>query len=163
MPADKYKSKSSSNKMQTRDAFKVLGLPKDASTDEINHAFTEKLAEIQKRNADKPDKLIQEGDALYAAYRSAYLSKEGASEEQILPLTLTGPDSMLNMFGINDVQHTSMKVQMQTQAQYKDGQLVKKESNRTESYINKDGKRETKVFENGKLIKHTVDGKNMLK
>lgn len=160
MPSDK--SKSSSAKM-AREGFRILGLARDASISEINHAFKNKLDDLQKKYADRPEKLIEEGDNLYAAYRAAYLSKEGATEDNILPLTLTGPDGMLNMFGIHDLPHQSMKVQMQAQAHYKDGQLVKKESTKTESYINKDGKRETKVFENGKLIQHTIDGKNMLK
>lgn len=156
------KSKSDSNKM-TSNAFKILGVNRESSIDEINQVYQTKLADIQKRYADRPDELVQKADALYNAYRTAYLSKEGASQDQMLPLTITGPDAMLNMFGINDVPHSSLKVQMQSQAHYKDGQLVKKESNKTESFINKDGKRETKVYENGKLIKHTIDDKNMLK
>ena len=121
------------------------------------------MAEIQSKNTDKPDKLVAEADTLYQAYRAAFLSKDGAQEEQMLPLTITGPDTMLNMFGISDLPHQSLKVQMQSQAHYRDGQLIKKESNKTESFVNKDGKRETKVFENGKLIKHTIDGKDQLK
>lgn len=156
------KSRSNSGKM-AREGFRFLGLPRDASINEINHAFKTKLDELQKRYADRPDRLISEGDDLYAAYRAAYLSKDGASEDHMLPLTLTGPDGMLNMFGIHDLPHQSLKVQMQAQAHYKDGQLVKKESTKTESFVNREGKRETKVFENGKLIQHTIDGKNMLK
>ena len=149
--------------MATDKAFKVLGLSRSASVDEINRVFTKKLNDVQMKNIDSPDQLIQEADQLYQAYRSAYLSKDGTSEDDILPLTITGPDSLLNMFGIDDLPQRSIKVQMQSQAQYKDGQLVKKESNKTESFINRDGKRETKVYENGKLIKHTIDGKDMLK
>ena len=149
--------------MGLKDAFKILNLSRQASIEEINQSFKTKLADIQSRNVDKPDKLVQEADQLYQAYRAAFLSKEGAQEEQMLPLTITGPDTMLNMFGISDLPHQSLNVQMSSQAQYRDGQLVKKESNKTESFINKDGKRETKVFENGKLIKHTIDGKDMLK
>lgn len=156
------RSKSQSGKMALKDAFKILGLPRTASIDEINDSFKNKLNDIQNRYADRSDKLVHEADNLYAAYRSAYLSKDGASEDQMLPLTIVGPDTMLNMFGINELPHQSLRVQMQSQAQYKDGQLVKKESNKTESFINKDGKRETKVFENGKLIRHTIDGKDML-
>lgn len=156
-------SKSQSGKIGVDKAFKILGLPRSASTDEINRVFTSKLNDVQMKNIEKPDQLIQEADQLYQAYRSAYLSKEGNSEDDILPLTITGPDSLLNMFGIDDLPQRSIKVQMQSQAQYKDGQLVKKESNKTESFINRDGKRETKVYENGKLVKHTIDGRDMLK
>lgn len=163
MPADKSKaSMSQSGRMATRDAFKMLGLPRSATVDDINQTFKTKLSDIQTRNADKPDKLVQEADALYAAYRSAYLSKDNASEDQMLPLTITGPDTMLNMFGISDLPHQSLKVQMSSQAQYKDGQLVKQESNKQETFVNKDGKKETRVYENGKLVKHTIDGKDML-
>lgn len=144
-------------------AFKILGLPKSAALEEINDTYKTKLDDIQKRNANTPDKLVQEADQLYQAYRAAYMSKDGAIEDEMLPLTITGPDSLLEMFGIQDLPQRSIKVQMQSQAQYKDGQLVKKESNKTESFINKEGKRETKVYENGKLIKHTIDGKDMLK
>jgi len=157
-------SKSSSGaKMSTRDALKALGLSKEANVDEVNAAFQKKLSDLQKKYSDKPDKLVAEADTLYLAYRTAYRSRDGASEDQILPLTITGPDAMLNMFGIDEVPHQSLKVQMQSQAQYRDGQLVRKESSKTESFINKDGRRETKVYENGKLIKHTIDDKNMLK
>lgn len=149
--------------MATKDAFKLLGLSPSSSVEEINQSFTNKLAHLQSKYAQQPDQLVLESDRLYEAYRTAFLSKEGTSEEQILPLTITGPDAMLNFFGINDVPHQSMKMQMQSQAHYKDGQLVKKESSKTESFVNKDGKRETKVYENGKLVQHTIDGKNMLK
>lgn len=154
---------SKSGKISADKAFGTLGLPRSASTDEINRTFKSKLEEIQARNVDKPDVLVQEADQLYQSYRSAFLSKEGANEDDILPLTITGPDSLLNMFGIEDLPQRSIKVQMHSQAQYRDGQLVKKESNKTESFINKDGKREVKVYENGKLIKHTIDGRDMLK
>lgn len=149
--------------MATKEAFKHLGLSRDASLNDINNAFKTKLADLEKKYADQPDRLVQEADVLYTAYRTAYLSKDGASEDLMLPLSYSGPDSMLNVFGIHEVPHQSLKVQMQSQAQYRDGQLVKAESSKTESFINKDGKRETKVWENGKLIKHTIDGKNMLK
>lgn len=157
------KSKSGSKKMETRKAFKILELPLSASPDEINQTFSRKLAVIQAKYEDRPDTLVQEADNLYAAYRSAFLSKEGTDENQVLPLTITGPDTLLNMFGISDIPHQSLQVQMHQQAKFEDGQLVKKESNRTESFINKDGKREVKVYENGKLVKHTIGGKNMLK
>lgn len=161
MPVDT--SKSASERMQSREAFKILSLSRDASLNDINKAFKNKLADLERRYSEQPDRLVQEADVLYSAYRSAYLSKDGASEDLMLPLSYSGPDSMLNMFGINDVPHQSLKVQMQSQAQYKDGQLVKAESSKTESFINKDGKRETKSYENGKLVRHTIDGKNMLK
>lgn len=161
MPTDT--SKSMSGRMASKEAFKILGLSRDASLNEINNAFKNKLADLERKYAEQPDRLVQEADTLYAAYRSAYLSKDGANEDLMLPLSYSGPDSMLNMFGINDVPHQSLKVQMQSQAQYRDGQLVKAESSKTESFINKDGKRETKVYENGKLVRHTIDGKNMLK
>lgn len=154
---------SRSGKISVDKAFKALGLPRSASVDEINRSFKSKLEEIQTRHADKPDVLVQEADQLYQCYRSAFLSKEGTDEEDILPLTITGPDSLLNMFGIEDLPQRSIKVQMHSQAQYKDGQLVRKESNKTEAFINKDGKREVKVYENGKLVKHTIDGRDMLK
>lgn len=157
------RSKSASSKISVERAFKILGLPRGASIDEITRTYKSKLEENQKKNANAPDKLVLEADQLYQAYRSAYLSHEGAIEDEMLPLTITGPDTLLEMFGIQDMPQRSIKVQMQSQAQYKDGQLVKKESNKTESFINKDGKRETKVFENGKLIRHTIDGKDMLK
>lgn len=156
------KSRSRSGRMPLEKALKVLGLTKDSSIEEINRAFKSKLADYQRKYADQPDKLVQEGDILYSAYRSAYEAK-GGSEEEMLQLELEGPDAMLNMFGIHEVPHQSLKVQMQSQAHYKDGQLVKKESSKTESFVNSDGKREIKVYENGKLIKHTIDGKNMLK
>lgn len=146
----------------TREAFRLLGLPRNATTDEINHVFKVKLSDLQRKYTDRPDKLVQEADTLYQAYRTAYMSKEGAHEDQMLPLTLVGPDSMLNIFGISDLPHQSVKVQASSQAQYKDGQLIRKESNRTETFINREGKRETKVYENDKLIKHTVDGKDVL-
>lgn len=154
---------SQSGRIPVKEAFKTLGIPRTATIDEINQSFKTKLADIQSRNTDKPDRLVQEADALYAAYRSAYLSKDGSAEDQMLPLTITGPDSMLNMFGITDLPHQSLKVQMSSQTQYKDGHLVKAESNKTETFVNKDGKKETRVYENGKLIKHTIDGKDMLK
>lgn len=160
---DKSKSHSNSGKMATEKAFKVLGLTPSASIEEINQAFKTKLEDLQKKNSDKPDKLVQDADSLYAAYRTAFMSKDGANEDDMLPLTITGPDALLNMFGITEVPHKSLKVQMQSQAHYKDGQLVKKASSKTESFINKDGKRETKVYENGKLVKHTIGDKNMLK
>lgn len=149
--------------MSARDAFKNLGLPQSASIEEINHSFKEKLNDLQKKHVDRPDELVQKADLLYAAYRVAFLSKEGANEDDMLPLTITGPDAMLNMFGINEVPHQSLKVKMQSQAHYKDGQLLKTQSSKTETFINKDGKRETKVYENGKLIKYTIGDKNMLK
>lgn len=163
MSKDIRQSKSQSGKMPLDEAFKQLALPRTAPTDEINQSFKTKLADLQTKYADRPDRLVQKADTLYAAYRAAFMSKEGASEEQMLPLTITGPDTMLNMFGISDLPHQSLKVQMQSQAQYRDGQLVKKESNKTESFINMEGKREVKVYENGKLVKHTVDGKDTLK
>lgn len=156
-------NKSSSGKMSVSKSFKALGLAQSASIDEINQAFKMKLDELQIKLKDKPDKMVHEGDALYQHYRTAYLSKDPEGEDRMLPLTMTGPDTLLNMFGISDVPHQSLKVQMQSQAHYKDGQLVKKASNKTESFINKDGKRETKVWENGKLIKHTIDDKSVLK
>lgn len=149
--------------MALKDALKMLGLTKDASIGEVNQSFKTRLAQIQKRYADRPEKLIEEADSLYNAYRSVYLSKEGADEDQMLPLTIEGPDTILNMFGIKDLPHQSMKIQMQSQAQYRDGQLVKQGSSKSESFVNKDGKLETKVFENGRLVKHTIDGKDMLK
>lgn len=152
-----------SSKISVDKAFKLLGLPRSASIDEINRTYKSKLDDIQKKYPDQPEKMVPEADQLYQAYRTAYMSKDGASEDDVLPLTITGPDTLLEMFGIADIPQRSMKVQMQSQAQYKDGQLIKKESNKTESFINKDGKRETKVWENGKLIRHTVDGKDMLK
>lgn len=155
--------RSSSGKISVDKAFKLLGLSRGASFDELNQAYKSKLEEIQRRNADAPDKLVPEADQLYQAYRTAYMSKEGADEDEMLPLTITGPDTLLEMFGIQDLPSRSMKVQMKHESQYRDGQLVKKESNRTETVINKDGKRETKVWENGKLVKHTIDGKDMLK
>lgn len=158
-----HSSRSSSANMSIKDAFKALGLNTNASIDEINHAFKSKLSEIQKRHAERPESLVVEADALYSNYRTAYMSRDGANEDNILPLTITGPETLLNMFNIPDVQHQSIKVQMQSQAQYKDGKLLKNESSKTESFINKDGKREIKVYENGKLVKHTIDGKNMLK
>lgn len=156
-------SKSQSERMATEKAFRILGLPRSASIDEINHTFKTKLSDLQTRHADKPDKLVAEADQLYSAYRAAFLSKEAANEDQMLPLTITGPETMLNMFGLTELPHQSLKVQMQSQAHYKDGQLVKKASNKTESFINKDGKRETKVYENGKMIKHTIDGVDQLR
>lgn len=155
--------KSKSAKMSANKAFKSLGLSQSATIDEINEAFKTKLDELHAKYDDKPDKMVQEGDALYQAYRTAYLHKDPEGEDKMLPLTMTGSDTLLNMFGINEVPHQSLKVQMQSQASYKDGHLVKKASSRTESFINKDGKREIKVYENGKLIKHTIDDKNMLK
>lgn len=149
--------------MSTKEAFKMLGLLPTASIEEINQSFKTKLSRLQAKNRDKPEKLVQDADMLYGAYRSAYLSKDGASEDEMLPLTITGPETMLNMFGITDLPHTSLKVQMSSQAQYKDGQLVKQESNKQETFVNKDGKKETRVYENGKLVKHTIDGKDMLK
>jgi dsDNA-binding SOS-regulon protein len=154
--------KSGSGKISVEKAFKLLGLPRSASIDEINRTYKSKLDEVQKKYADQLDKLVPEADQLYAAYRSAFMSKDGANEDEMLPLTITGPDSLLEVFGIQDLPQRSMKVQLQQQAQYKDGQLIKKESNKTESYINRDGKRETKVWENGKLIRHTIDGKDVL-
>lgn len=148
--------------MNVKDAFRVLGLPRTASIDEINQSFKTKLADIQARNSSQPDRLVQEADTLYSAYQSAYMSKDGASEGQMLPVTLTGPDSMLNVFGISDLPHQSLKVQMSSETKYKDGQLVRQESNKTETFLNSEGKRETRVYENGRLIKHTIDGKNML-
>ena len=155
--------KSNSGKISIEKAFRLLGLPRSASLDEISRTYKSSLEEIQKKYADQIDKMVPEADKLYHAYRTAYLSKEGAKEDDILPLTVTGPDSLLEMFGITDIPDRSMKIQMQSQSQYKDGQLIRNESNRTESVINKDGKREIKVFENGKLVKHTIDGKDMLK
>lgn len=152
--------KSSSAKISVDKAFKILGLPRSASTDEINRTYKSKLEELQKKHADHLDKLVPEADELYNAYKSAFLSKEGNNEEDALPLTITGPDSLLEMFGIQDLPQHSMKVQMQQQVHYKDGQLVKKQSNRTESFLTKDGKRETKVFVDGKLVKRTIDGKD---
>lgn len=157
------KSKSNSQRMSLRDALKILGVSRSASIDEVNRAFTEKLNELHKKYKDELDRMVTESDKLYNAYRTVYMSKDGAQEDQMLPLTLTGPDELLNAFGINDVPHQSLRVQMQSQAQYKDGKLVKKASNKTEVFVNKDGKRETKVFQDGKLIEHTIDGKNMLK
>lgn len=148
--------------MSAKDAFKNLGLPQSATVDEINHSFKEKLNDLQKKNTDKPDELVQKADHLYASYRVAFLSKDGANEDDMLPLTITGPDAMLNMFGINDVPHQSLKVKMQSQAHYKDGQLMKTQSSKTECFINKDGKKETKVYENGKLVKHTIGDKDVL-
>lgn len=159
-PADK--TKSNSKKMSVPKAFKLLGLSENASVDEINKKFQERLTEVQTKYIEMPDRMVQEADQLYSAYRSAYLSKEDANEDAMLPLTLEGPDTMLNMFGINDLPHQSLKVSMQSQAHYRDGKLVTKASNKNESFINKDGKRETKVYENGKLVKHTIDGKDML-
>lgn len=149
--------------MSSKNAFKALGLSREASFDEINQAFKEKSGAIERKYADRPDRLVSEADALYTAYRTAYMSKEGANEDNLLPLTVTGPDGLLNQFGIPEVTTSNLKVQLQSQAQYKDGQLVRKESTKTESFINKDGKRETKVFENNKLIKHTIDDKDVLK
>lgn len=148
--------------MPVSEAFDILKLPQSSSLSEINSRFKSMLNDLQRKLASKPDQLVAEADNLYAAYRTAYMHK-GGDEDNMLPLTLTGPDAMLNIFGINEVPHQSLKVQMQSAVQYKDGQLVKKESTKTESFINKDGKRETRVYENGRLIKHTIDGKNMLK
>lgn len=159
----KSNTKSKSGTMSSRNAFKLLGLSKDATFDEINQAFKEKSTAIERKYIDRPSRLVSEADTLYSAYRTAYMSKEGANEDHLLPLTVTGPDSLLNQFGIPDVTTTDLKVQLQSQAQYKDGQLVRKESSKTESFINKDGKRETKVYDNGKLIKHTIDDKDVLK
>lgn len=155
------KSKSKSRRMSLKDALKTLGVSKDASIDDINHAFERKQADIQRKYSDQPERLVKDADVLYAAYTTVYESK-GGPEDKMLALQVSGPDSMLNMFGINDVPHQSLKVQMQTQAQYKDGQLVRKESTKTEERII-DGKKEVKEYENGKLIKYTLDGKNMLK
>lgn len=148
--------------MSAKKAFQFLGLPQTATIEEINNTFKSKLEDIQNKYADKPDKMVSEGDALYNAYRTAYLHRDPTGEDKMLPLTMTGSDAMLNLFGINDLPHQSLKVQMQSQAQYKDGQLVKKASSKTENFINKDGKREIKVWDNGKLIKHTIDGKDQL-
>lgn len=155
-------SKSGSGKMSVVKAFRTLGLQQSASINEINQAFKKKLEELQNKYADRPDKMVEEGDALYGAYTTAYLSKDPEGQDKMLPLTMTGPDSLLNIFGIQEVPHQSLKVQMQSKAQYKDGQLVNKASTKTESFINKDGKRETKIYENGKLIKHTIDDKNVI-
>lgn len=157
------KSKTNSQRMSMRESLKLLGVSKNASIDEVNKAFQDKLNEVHRKHKDDLERLVPEADKLYNAYRTVYLSKDGAQEDQMLPLTLTGPDELLNAFGISDVPHQSLKVQMQSQAQYKDGKLVKKASNKTESFINKDGKRETKIYQDGKLIEHTIDGKNMLK
>lgn len=163
MQDPKSKSKSSSQKMSLKSAFKTLGLSREASFDEINQAFKTKSSEIEKKFADRPDRLVAEADTLYTAYRIAYMSKEGADEDQLLPLTVTGSEGLLNQFGIPDVTCPNLNVQMQSQAHYKNGQLVKKESTKTESFINKDGKKETKVYENGKLIKHTIEGREVFR
>lgn len=149
--------------MSVRKAFQKLGLPDSATTDEINASFKKKQDDIQSRYADKPDKMVAEGDALYSAYRIAYLHRDPAGEDRMMPLTMTGSEAMLNLFGVNDFPQQSLKVQTQSRAQYKDGKLIDKNSSRTENFINADGKREIKVFENNKLIKHTIDGKDMLK
>lgn len=149
--------------MSLKEAQKMLGVSRNATIDEVNHAFTEKLNELHKRYKKELDQLVPEADKLYEAYRVAYMAVDGAREDKMLPLTLEGSDELLNVFGINEVPHQSMRVQMQSQAQYKDGKLVKKASNKTESFINKDGKRETKVYQDGKLIEYTIDGKNMLR
>jgi hypothetical protein len=154
--------KSTSGKISVEKAFKLLGLPRSASFEELNHVYKTKLEEIQKKHAGEPDKLVHDAEKLYSAYRTAYMSKEGAVEDEMLPLTITGPDSLLEMFGIQDIPQRSVKINIQSQAQYKDGQLVRKESNMREDFINKDGKREVKVYENGVLVKHTIDGKDVL-
>lgn len=158
---DRPKSRSNSGKMIARDAFKRLNLPSSASIEEINKTFKAKLDALQKKYADKPDKLVQEADALYSAYRSAYISKDGP-EEGMLPLTITGPDAMLSIFGIGEVPHDAFKVRKQSQAVYRNGELVENASSQSESFINKDGKKETKVYKDGKLVKHTIGDKNQL-
>lgn len=149
--------------MSVRRAFQKLGLPENAIIEDINDSFKKKLEEIQSKYVDKPDKMVVEGDALYSAYRIAYLHRDPAGEDKMLPLTMTGSDAMLNMFGVSDLPHQSLKVQTQSQARYKDGKLLDKNSTRTENFINKDGKREIKVYDNNKLVKHTIDGKDMLR
>lgn len=148
-----------------KNAHKILGVSKNCTVEELDLAYRAKLSEVQTKNFDNPEKLVQEADNLYAAYRSAYLSIHGANEDNMLPLTIEGPDSMLSAFGIKDLAdgHANIQVQMHSQAQYKDGKLIKKESNRNENFLNKDGKREIKTYENGKLVRHTIDGKDVLK
>lgn len=149
-----------------REASRVLGLPRNATLDEINHVYKVKLADLQRKYSNQADKLVHEAEGLYHAYRSAYLSRDNAHESEMLPLTLSGPDSILNLFGVPtgaaELTGQSYKLHSSSQAQYRDGQLVRKESNRTESFINRDGKRETKVYENDRLIKHTIDGRDVL-
>lgn len=156
-----FKSKSVS--MSVRKAFQKLGLSENAIVEDINDSFKKKLEEIQSKYADKPDKMVAEGDALYSAYRTAYLHRDPNGEDKMLPLTMTGSDAMLNLFGVTDLPHQSLKVQMQSQAQYKDGKLVNENSSKSENFINHDGKREIKVWDNNKLVKHTIDGKDVLK
>lgn len=158
------RSAASKSLSDPREAFRALGLPRNATIDEINHVFKVKLSDLQRKHSNQPDRLVHEAENLYHAYRSAFIARDSSREPEMLPLTLSGPDSMLNLFGLAgtaELAHQSYKLQSSSQAQYRDGQLIRKESNRTESFINRDGKRETKVYENDRLIKHTIDGKDV--
>ena len=159
----------------SRDPFELLGVTKEATVDEINAAFKRRLSETQKTYMDKPEKMVQESDQIYQAYRTVYMMKEGAKEDQMLPMQVTTPgtetNELMKMFlpimqmtdlDVSNAKNANVQIQMQQQTQYRDGQLVNKRESRTEQFVNRDGKREIKIWKDGKLIKHTIDGKSVL-